>query len=181
MVRKRKTGRNILLYLSVFIFVFASVFVGTWMTRSFKENEVRNRWGTVHGKIISSQVKTSLSRPSKKTKRGSLYFPAITYAYSINGRDFLGESYSFLQWSTSNRAEVEAIVARFTPGSAGSVFYNPQNPSESVLNPIVPEKQVYLGIAGLVGYIIIPFLLIKWRKLRKKTNLLKNQAKSDHS
>ncbi|MBD3290759.1 DUF3592 domain-containing protein [candidate division KSB1 bacterium] len=55
--------------------------------------------------------------------------PRIEYDYFVNDEKFHGSNYGNID------GIAESIVANYPVGKEVTVFYNPQNPCESVLNP----------------------------------------------
>lgn len=79
----------------------------------------------------------------------------IHYSYRIDGNDYSGERYG---WDNSRQnfgiAEKQKIIDRHTPGSPVTIWIDPDEPSESVIN------RSHTGISGINLLFPIPFLLV---------------------
>lgn len=78
----------------------------------------RPEWSrSTHGTVISSTVQL----PSR--------VPLVLYTYCVNGTTFRGSRVGV------EVADAESTVARYPAGSAVVVYYDPRDPSESILEP----------------------------------------------
>jgi hypothetical protein len=79
----------------------------------------------------------------------------IKYSYRIDGNDYNGERYG---WDRSRQnfgiAEKQKIVDRHNIGSSVTIWIDPDEPSESVIN------RSHTGISGINLLFPIPFLLV---------------------
>src|ERR1017187_4244994 len=85
-------------------------------------------WSRVRGVVLDGRDRWSSSPRSSKS-----YWPTIDYRYSVGGTTFEGDRVSFR--SSYSRSEAEAAVARYSAGSAVTVWYRPGDPRRSVLEP----------------------------------------------
>lgn len=90
------------------------------------------------GEVLSSQ--TTITHGSKG---GVHYHVSISYRYMVAGQAYHGRRYRY-DGHPGNWDEVDAIVAQHPPHSLVDVFYNPQNPADSVLSAGVDAQDVYL-------------------------------------
>jgi len=92
------------------------------------EGYLSQSWGSVNGKVISSTINSS------KTKNGYSYTPEVVYEYSVVQNVYTNRTIAFYFQSTdSNNAG--ARVSKYLTGSHVKVFYNPNSPSISCLEP----------------------------------------------
>ena len=92
------------------------------------EGYLSQSWGSVNGKVISSTINSS------KTKNGYSYTPEVVYEYSVVQNVYTNKTIAFYFESTdSNNAG--ARVSKYLTGSHVKVFYNPNSPSISCLEP----------------------------------------------
>ncbi|MFC3908245.1 DUF3592 domain-containing protein [Legionella dresdenensis] len=95
------------------------------------------------------------------SQEGSRLWPKIEYSYQVNERDFLGE-YLFLDTShnTPNsryaRKLAYQVAMAFKKDEEITVFYNPDNPTQSALDVHIPTKLNL--IIGLIMFLIIVHL-----------------------
>jgi len=118
--------------------------------------------------IIASRVKTVGDSEGDLTSS-----PDILYSYSFGDRQYKSNRYDFWGESSEIWAEIEAIVARFPPGSSCICYVNPSDPADAVLERgfswnifygLVPLLFLSIGLAGL--FLLIP-LMRKSERLRR--------------
>jgi Protein of unknown function (DUF3592) len=95
------------------------------------------RWPVVAARVDQSRI---LEFEGPLTKRGrptrKLYRPVITYRYEYNGVSYTGDHSSLGFKITANTdAFAKKLVAKYPVGTIVKLHVNPQNASESMLNP----------------------------------------------
>ena len=98
-------------------------------------------WPTTEGKMIESRIKTRRKKGKKKR------LLVIKYAYQVNGSRHINNKAQYLDnvfYSTTRKKE---IVSQFPAGKIIPVYYNPDNPSQSVLFPGFSTGSFFGGIA----------------------------------
>ena len=101
-------------------------------------------WPSVEGRIDSSHVgRVASSRGGRSST--SNYKPEIKYSYSVKGNSYAGSHIGFgvpiLGWQFG----AEQVVARYPTGAARTVYYDPQNPAQAVL-----ERKMQNNAAALI-------------------------------
>jgi hypothetical protein len=109
------------------------------------------RWPTASGTILTSFMRdTIVYRSSRAGARRSVEsFLAVTYAYTVDGRQYIGSRLSVLP-PRSSRAK----LADYPPGRAVVVHYDPNNRAEAVIDTSMPWTSVMhvaLGSLLVVG------------------------------
>ena len=131
--------------------------VGGFMIVKFVLDTSRvTAWIETRGKVVSSDVRSH--RGSKHTS----YSPHVVYTYAVDGISHTGDSYSNLRTSTGNYAAEKAKAAAYRPGNELTVFYNPADPSESVIVRVtsVPFPMLcFFGIFLAVGLMLFVFVV----------------------
>jgi len=122
------------------------VFIVLAVTRRRKA-EASQSWPVVPGVVVSAEVHETVHSSDEGADTYS-YDPKIVYTYQVGGTDYMSDKYSFGA-SNSNRNAVAQIVARYTPGMAVSVHYNPEKPNEAVLVSEAGGTKLFL-IIGIV-------------------------------
>ena len=144
-------------------------------------------WPSTNGKIIESRVEEEkVKRTSSSTKKTPLnqrrYQPKVAYTYSVNDKAFTGTRISYSDHGylgksksvtvmgvtrySSNadaKAAAQKIAKKYHKGKKVTVFYMPNNPGESLLEPGFSYKVfawpicgiVLLAIGGLVAWLAI--------------------------
>ncbi|MFN2215995.1 MAG: DUF3592 domain-containing protein [Anaerolineales bacterium] len=90
-------------------------------------------WPSVSGTVTNAQVKESVSSDDDDNETVS-YYPAVEYTYQVGGQQFSGKRLSFGGLiTTGNYGKVQEKLQKYPVGGQVPVFYDPQNPSDSVL------------------------------------------------
>jgi len=135
------------LYVRLF---FAAIFlvVGPLMLVSFGLEAIQavhsSSWPSVDGVVTESRVDQKTDSRGRKTE-----MPRITYRYSVDGvehvgtRLFFGSQYS-LSWSANAKgtAHTQECIARYPPGIALRVHYDPDHAATSVVEAGVTSALV---------------------------------------
>jgi hypothetical protein len=122
------------LKLRVFIYLFFAVILGlpsVWLSLDlyhYAQGSQSSDWPSTDGTILSSRV-TSVSE-----KGHSRYTPRVDYSFTVSGKEFESNRITFRTLSAS-REDALHIANRFLKGETVQVYYNPNDPSKSVLMP----------------------------------------------
>jgi len=146
-----------LLCFGTFILVFGIAAV--WMLYTYfrqrREASESAAWPATQGKIVLSTVKASnfYDRDSSGTWQKTFYFPNVQYEYSVMGKTYTGKRIAFgASRGFRSRAPAEKILERYPVGATVTVYYNPNDPADAVL-----ERQLRSG--GSLLFIGIAFAL----------------------
>ena len=85
-------------------------------------------WARTHGTIISSRV---IERCCNSYTEGS--YPEISYRYAVGDRQYMSTSIEALYVANQWGGAVHSTVERFPAGQEVTVFFNPQEPTQAVL------------------------------------------------
>jgi hypothetical protein len=111
-------------------------------------------WPTAQGEIIKSQV------THRSNSDGDSYSPEVTYTYPVNSRSYKSYTIKFGENSYDSKRRAEEIAASYQVGNNVTVYYDPKNPGNSVLEPGVSSgSYIVLGIGLLfltIGLIAPP-------------------------
>ncbi len=128
-------------------------------------------WPTTGGIIIESEVYRSSSSRSGDRKSGPTYSPRVKYSYTIDGADYVGKRIRFAAIGSGDRSLAESIVNKYAPRTSVSVAYNPDKPSESVLETGQFGRSIGLITAGFVFMAFgIPILIYQRQLLEQMPN-----------
>lgn len=119
------------------VFVLALVALGVFMiaysVRSRKKAEASQSWPSTVGQVIAAEVKQSVSTDDDDRVRYASY-PSVEYEYQVAGQTYTGKQIAFGGVvATGNRNKAAAQLARYPAGGQVTVYYNPEKPSEAVL------------------------------------------------
>jgi hypothetical protein len=114
--------------LSIFCLILTLV-AGFASWSRFLNARATSQWAQVTGTIEKVAIEESWS--SGQTK----YVPLVTYRFSHNGKPFVGDQIGPQEQTFSSRVVAGEAIAEFTAGADVTVFYDPQDPTHSVLRP----------------------------------------------
>ncbi len=116
---------------------------------------LRRRWPSVPGKILHSSIRESF-RIDGDMDDGMTkvleYIPQLSYEYEVAGKRYVSNDIEgFSPPDTEDRVQVEAMLARWTPGTVVTVYYRPSRPRKAYLAPnAFPRVRLVLLVLSLV-------------------------------
>lgn len=130
--------------------------IKNWL--KYRESE---SWQPATGQVVSANVTVHRSG-----KGGTSYGMSITYSYQVMGREYQGKQYRFgaNEIRYGLRKKAEEMVAQNPLGKPLTVYYDPNNPSQAVLERKFDTSSLILGvfilgIGGWISLIVIKQLL----------------------
>lgn len=112
-------------------------------------------WPTTQGEVVYSSLEQSMSTDSDGDTSVT-YGAKIVYNYQVGGQQLTGDRRAFSESRTSSARRAQEITNRYQVGAAVTVYYDPNNPQVSVLEPgtgfggvIVPVITLGMLIFGL--------------------------------
>ncbi len=125
-----------LIFLGAFMTVFGAAFLIAFFRR-LREGKASLHWPTSPGEVIRTEVvKEALGRH----RGGYTYFPKVEYNYTVDGISYHGTAISAFEQSdfevgmASEKKALKAI-SPYQLNQTVPVYYNPQQPSQSLLMP----------------------------------------------
>jgi hypothetical protein len=159
---KRSKGLNIIL---IVIFLIVTIFglgIFFYSLSLFKSAWASRSWPTTSGIVVSSSVDSYWSESETGSSKSTtlMYSAKIIYKYTADETDYTSQKISFGDYDSNNSREIQAVVDRYPLNSDVLVYYNPENPEMSVLEPGKLGGVAILFIAGAV-ISIVGILLLK--------------------
>lgn len=121
-------------------------------------------WPTTEGRITRSQLQETFG------KGGTSRTADVEYDYALDGREFVGSRVWIGDgYSSSPGTEHRAAVKRYPAGRQVQVYYDPEDPAESVLEPgstwsgsmLLLMGMVFLSLGCLlVMAVLLPLLFV---------------------
>lgn len=112
-------------------------------------------WQETTGEILSSRVVEERAHTRADSGSGILYRPDLMYGYHIGGRELAGHRRALLDSSASMPEFAESVVRKYPPGKIVTVYFDPANPKDSVLerdNASGWASAIFgLGVAVMIG------------------------------
>ncbi|NJN73714.1 MAG: DUF3592 domain-containing protein [Limnothrix sp. RL_2_0] len=128
-----------------------------------KDANASKNWPIAPGQVQSTRP----VRSSSNRKYNPTYHYAVTYRYEVEGRSFTNDRYSLGDGPTASKRfqnQGEAIAAArkdYPVGQAINIYYNPTEPSSSVIKPgvgfgtLVPLVMGCLFLPSGIGLLLI--------------------------
>ena len=131
----------ILLAGGFFVLVFAGI--GIFMlVKYFRDKgraEESKAWPATAGEITQAYIRESQTRDSDGYMTTS-YYPEVRYLYDARGVAYTGEQISFGGAIGGSHQKAAEIVAQYPVGKNLTVYYNPNNPAEAVIERRIGSK-----------------------------------------
>jgi hypothetical protein len=139
------------------IFILGFIGVGIFLiyrsVQSRKRAEASQGWPSTVGQISESRVSHSVHTDTDGDSRDS-YTPTVEYTYQVAGQEYTGGDITFgFKQGYGNASKAQTVVGKYPVGAQVSVYYDPADPQQAVL-----ERQAGGYGVGLVLGII--FLVI---------------------
>lgn len=114
------------------------------------------RWPATLG-TVQEVVIAPVGDPEDSRAPGERFQPRVAYTYSVDGRTFESSSIAVFDWVFSSRARAAAYLARYDirRGERVSVYYDPEEPSASILIRAVPLRRLEV-ILGFILLVLLP-------------------------
>jgi hypothetical protein len=148
---------NALFFLAVFGLIGAGLSYWGWTI--LQNARASASWPTAEGVISSSEVSHSTD-----AEGGDSYSPEVDYQYTVDGLPFSDSTIKFGENSYDRRRTAEEIAATYPVGRPVTVYYDPEEPDNAVLEPGVSGgSYIVLGIGVifiLVALVVAPLTLI---------------------
>jgi len=113
------------------LLILNAVFLGViyFMRRKMA---VVSQWPSTMGTVLMSTIE------SRSSDDGYTDYPVVQYSYNINGQMYQGMKLA--PGPEMGGSGARKVVARYPAGAQVMVFYNPQNPSDAVLERKAPAQ-----------------------------------------
>jgi hypothetical protein len=156
--------------------------VGLWMINKGIQSE---NWDKGTATITSSEIEKTESRSKDAqgfTQTSTSYSVRVTYAYTVEGNNYEGNTVGFGTMSHNERSDAQEELKSYPQGKSIDVYYDPENPSDSVLKKGVFWPMyivIVVMVIMLIGSIWASFALTKYLKKRTAEALSLVQEKAD--
>jgi hypothetical protein len=143
--------------------------VGLWMINKGIQSE---NWDKGTATITSSEIEKTESRSKDAqgfTQTSTSYSVRVTYAYTVEGNNYEGNTVGFGTMSHNERSDAQEELKSYPQGKSIDVYYDPENPSDSVLKKGVFWPMyivIVVMVIMLIGSIWASFALTKYLKKR---------------
>jgi hypothetical protein len=137
----------------VFLVGLVLIFFGL---RDILLSQRSTNWQPTAGVIVSSDLGVEDDGDGN-----TLYSAKIQYTYTLEGQQLQGDRVFFGAMSTSERQQVFDLLLKYPIGTAVTVYYDPADPSQAVLEPGIHGANWFLPILGAAfGLVGLAFIVI---------------------
>jgi hypothetical protein len=117
----------------VLVFIGVGALLVYQSIRSRKKAETSQSWPATTGQITDAHVSHHTSTDSDGDTSDH-YSPKVRYSYQVAGQSYEGNKIGFgFQQSFGNASKAQAAITRYPVGGQISVFYDPNNSADAVL------------------------------------------------
>jgi hypothetical protein len=113
----------------------------------------RNSWNWHRARNWQPAAATVLWSSSRDANDPPGLFILLRYSFEADGEPREGDTYSFSNFAMEDSRVHALLQGPLAPGRPIGIFYNPENPSESVVNRSF-DRRWLLGLMGLLGSLI---------------------------
>jgi hypothetical protein len=128
--------------IGIFVLIF-----GISIARSRRQVAESASWPATGGRILQSEV------VYRHDSDSGAYYPQVFYEYQINGQTYRNSRIRFgMQMGFGAASVSQRVVSKYPVGTIQPVYFNPADPTQSVLDRSTGGANTVLGcvIAGLV-------------------------------
>ena len=118
--------------------------------------------------IVHSEVhkRVKARRSGQKSHQARTHFTAeIRYDYTVDGTSYTGDRVSYSDYSSSNEMQMQTVVAEYPVGKSVTVFFDPENPSSSLLESGFGWTPVAISALGVVFAMVGGITLLRTRRM----------------
>jgi len=120
------------------LFIFDAIFLGMiFFTR--RKVAQASSWPSTMGTVVFSNIEWR-----RGSKGGSVAYPVVQYTYQVIGQAYQGDK--IMPGPEVGGSGAHKVVARYPMGAQVMVYYNPENPSEALLERGMPGFIKWLWI-----------------------------------
>jgi hypothetical protein len=123
------------------------------------------RWPVASGRILEAHgdVRFVENNNDRRHRDDAFFGATVSYAYRVAGRDYRSTRlYVGRPVLGGNPKFAQAIIEKYPPGAPVSVFYNPANPAEAMLEPLnfANAKLALIVAIGFAGFGLLAIFLL---------------------
>ncbi len=131
------------------LFMIAGGALCLWGLREAFQAQRSGSWSSVEGTVVSSKLTSQSSGTGKS--RGTTYKAEVKYHYQVDGAAYENDVLRIGQISMGWKSEAREDVRQHPPGPE-TVYYDPAEPADSVLEPGLYWS---VGLKPVVGLLFV--------------------------
>ena len=123
-----------------------------------KKMAVVSQWPSTMGTVMMSRVET------RSSGDGYTDYPVVQYSYQVGGQAY--QNMKLAPGPEVGGSGTRKVVAKYPSGAQVMVFYNPQNPSEAVLERNAPAQWLMWLLLVVFDCALCGVIPILWFSMR---------------
>lgn len=136
-------------YVGLVLYGSALFFLLLWLRARFDQQQL-STWMVTEGSILAAHIEDDEDGP----------LAVLLYRYSVNGQEWTSDQiYPGNVRVSTTWARARRVIARYAPGTAVHVFYDPLNPARAVLEPRLPSLVHWISLLACGGSALGGYLL----------------------
>ena len=140
------------------LLILNAVFLGVIFFMRKKMAEV-SQWPSTMGSVVMSTIDRRSSSDGGYTD-----YPVVQYSYQIGGQAY--QSTKLAPGPELGGSGARGVVARYPAGAQVMVFYNPQNPSDAVLERKAPAQWLMWLLLVIFDCVLCGVIPVIWWSMR---------------
>lgn len=152
MVKQRLTGVGLVVFAVV---LFTGAYLGPFGTYQDVQSD-----GTTQATVLTAEMESATERDDGETEVE--YYPRVEYEYAVDGTTYTDDRV-FHPSQVSNdpgelrgkefdaQSDARAVLDRYRPGTAVTVYYDPADPPVSYLEDPSTDLLISVGLMGSFG------------------------------
>lgn len=136
------------------VLIGSGVFAVLFPLVSWMRARASRSWPSVSGRVTESTLDVE-----RRADKSDSYMPRVRYEYAVKGESYESSQLNFWGSIGGSRATAERTTARYPAGAQVTVYYNPETPSEAVLDRAFSPLVLILPPVGVVlagfGYTLL--------------------------
>jgi hypothetical protein len=130
------------------------------------------RWPSTQCTILTSKVE------QHQGDDGPTYSPEITFEWTVDGEKYQGGQY-YIRTFSGSRSYADSVVDQYKVGSVAECFYDPDDPSNAVLNRDIGWITFLIPLIPIVFLVVGGFIV--YSSLRRKNDDSRNKLTDESS
>jgi hypothetical protein len=149
------------------ILFWASVVVVAFTVKTGLETSAQAKWPTVEGNLIKAEFREVIEKKNSgqandeenELIKNRYWIPEFEYEYRINQHKYVGNRISTFDSTCHDESDVMDLRRLILRNDKIKVYYNPENPEFSVINPFPSLFDIWIVltlaiIAGSIGILM---------------------------
>jgi hypothetical protein len=118
-----------------------------------------SQWSSTMGTVVMSRVE------QRSTSEGYSDYPVVHYSYQVSGQPYQG--LKLAPGPEVGGSGAGKVVSKYPVGAQVMVFYNPQNPSEAVLERKAPGLWIMWLLLVVFDCVLCGVMPLLWWTMRQ--------------